>query len=166
MQHLNDETALRYIEMLRKKAKILLFTNDIWPVDRVNVKIDNGGWRAIRLDLAPFSMAGGSILMWDVYDNAGCNRKSTFILYGENGCPVDLLFNKKPRFKFTIVACARWENNYIAEWLNYYRAIGFDHVFLYCNDDDPTALFEKVLPFTLGLNPFVTFRFYPIRGNN
>jgi hypothetical protein len=70
----------------------------------------------------------------------------------------------KRKYQYSVVACARWETQYITEWLNYYRAIGFDHVFLYCNDDDPTELFEKVLPFTQGLNPFVTFRFYPHQG--
>lgn len=68
------------------------------------------------------------------------------------------------RFRFSIVACARWESRFITEWLNYYRALGFEHVFLYCNDDDPRELYDKVLPFTQGESPFVTFRFYPIQG--
>ncbi len=68
------------------------------------------------------------------------------------------------RHKFSIVACARWETPYIVEWLNYYRALGFDHVYLYCNDDDPVALYEAVLPFTQGPAPFVTFRYYPHQG--
>lgn len=67
-------------------------------------------------------------------------------------------------YKFSIVACARWESLYIVEWLNYYRTIGYDHVFLYCNDDDPSDLYEKVLPFISGERPFVTFRFYPYQG--
>lgn len=70
---------------------------------------------------------------------------------------------KKP-FEYAIAACARWESKFIVEWLNYYRAIGFDHVFLYCNDDDPTELYEKVLPYTLGEAPFVTFRYFPVQG--
>lgn len=70
----------------------------------------------------------------------------------------------KSRNKFTIVACARWESPYIIEWINYYRKIGFDRIFLYCNDDNPTELYEKLLPFTQGNNPFVTFRFYPDQG--
>ncbi len=70
----------------------------------------------------------------------------------------------EPEFQHAIIACARWESPYIVEWLNYYRLLGFDHVFLYCNDDDPAALFELVLPFTLGPQPFVTFRFHPVQG--
>ncbi len=68
------------------------------------------------------------------------------------------------KHKFSIVACARWESPYIVEWLNYYRVLGFDHVYLYCNDDDPTEFYEKVLPFTQGPEPFVTFRYYPHQG--
>ncbi len=69
-----------------------------------------------------------------------------------------------PEHRFVIAACARWEAGYVVEWLNYHRAIGFDHVYLYCNDDSPHALFESVLPFTQGNSPFVTFRFFPRQG--
>jgi hypothetical protein len=68
------------------------------------------------------------------------------------------------KYKFSIVACARWESPYIVEWLNYYRAIGFDHVFLYCNDEEPYGLYEKVLPFVDCEEPFVTFHYYPHQG--
>jgi hypothetical protein len=69
------------------------------------------------------------------------------------------------KYRFSIVACARWETPYIVEWLNYYRAIGFDHVFLYCNDDDPTELFEAVLPFIVQDSPFVTFAHHARQGD-
>ncbi len=68
------------------------------------------------------------------------------------------------KYRFSVVACARWESPFIVEWLNYYRSIGFDHVFLYCNDDDPRELYGKCLPFVLGNDPFVTFRHYPVQG--
>jgi hypothetical protein len=68
------------------------------------------------------------------------------------------------KYRYAIVACARWEDRYIVEWLTYYQILGFDHVFLYCNDDDPGPLYLKVLPFTLGAHPFVTFRYYPHQG--
>ena len=63
-----------------------------------------------------------------------------------------------------MVAAARWETPYAPEWLAYHRAIGFDHVYLTCNDDDPAALWEAVLPFTAGSDPFVTFIHHPWRG--
>jgi glycosyltransferase involved in cell wall biosynthesis len=68
------------------------------------------------------------------------------------------------KYRYAVAACARWETPYIVEWLNYYRAIGFGHVFLYCNDDDPAELYERVLPFTQGPQPFVTFRYHPHQG--
>jgi glycosyltransferase involved in cell wall biosynthesis len=70
----------------------------------------------------------------------------------------------KPKYRFSIAACARWETRYIVEWLEYHRAIGFDHVFLYCNDDDPAELFEEVAAFTQGARPFVTFTHHAAQG--
>ncbi|MDE2581145.1 MAG: glycosyltransferase family 2 protein, partial [Rhodospirillales bacterium] len=63
-----------------------------------------------------------------------------------------------------ILACARDEAATIAEWLAWHRAVGFGHVFLYCNDDDPAALFDAVRPFLGGPEPFVTFHHYPVQG--
>lgn len=69
-----------------------------------------------------------------------------------------------PKYRFSIAACARWETAYIVEWLNYHRSIGFDHVFLYCNDDDPAELRQKVSAFTKAPAPFVTFRHHVAQG--
>jgi hypothetical protein len=69
-----------------------------------------------------------------------------------------------PKYRFALAACARWETPYITEWLNYHRAIGFEHVFLYCNDDDPDEFYAEVLPFTEGVAPFVTFNHHPGQG--
>ena len=68
------------------------------------------------------------------------------------------------KHRYAICACARWETPYIVEWLDYYRALGFDHVYLYCNDDDPGPFYAAVLPFTQGPAPFVTFRYHPHQG--
>jgi hypothetical protein len=62
------------------------------------------------------------------------------------------------------VACARWETAHITEWLVYHASIGFDHVYLYCNDDDPAELYAEVLPFLAGPAPFVTFLHFPFKG--
>jgi hypothetical protein len=64
--------------------------------------------------------------------------------------------------RISIIACARWETPYISEWLLYHRAIGFDHVYLCCNDDDPAELYREVLPFVL--SGFVTFWHLPYQG--
>ena len=65
---------------------------------------------------------------------------------------------------FSIVTTARWETDSIVEWLLYHRSVGFDHVYLYCNDDDPAPLYEKVRPFAEGDAPFVTFRHFGLQG--
>jgi hypothetical protein len=65
---------------------------------------------------------------------------------------------------FSLVACARWEEMQIQEWLEYHKSIGFDHVYLYSNDEDPARLFRAVAPYTYGAEPFVTFRHWPCVG--
>lgn len=69
-----------------------------------------------------------------------------------------------PKYTASIMACARWETQYITEWLLYHRSIGFDHVYLYCNDDDPADLYGEILPFCSGEAPFVTFHHFPYQG--
>jgi hypothetical protein len=69
-----------------------------------------------------------------------------------------------PKFKFVIAACARWEERDIVEWVEYHRMIGFDHIYVYSNDDDPMVLHGVLLPYLLGDNPFVTYRHWPRVG--
>lgn len=71
---------------------------------------------------------------------------------------------RPPLFRFSLMACARWEQQYIEEWLLYHRSIGFEHVYLYCNDDDPSVLYRKVMPFVESDSPFVTFVHYKYQG--
>jgi Glycosyltransferase family 92/F5/8 type C domain len=69
-----------------------------------------------------------------------------------------------PQYRFSLVACARWEETHIQEWIEYHKSIGFDHVYLYSNDDDPTPLFRAIAPYAYGPDPFVTFRHWPEVG--
>ncbi|GFE95834.1 hypothetical protein DmGdi_09070 [Gluconobacter sp. Gdi] len=69
-----------------------------------------------------------------------------------------------PKHKFSLVTTVRWETPYILEWLTYHFSIGFDHVYIYCNDDDPAELYNEILPLTVGQNPKVTFVHYGIVG--
>ena len=68
------------------------------------------------------------------------------------------------KYKHAILNTSRWETATIVEWLNYYLSIGFDHAYIYCNDDDPTAMFERLLPFIDCDCPFVTFHHMPYQG--
>jgi len=69
-----------------------------------------------------------------------------------------------PKHKFSLVACARWEDEHVLEWLDYHKAIGFDHVYLWSNDDDPAALRRAVEPHLGDQHPFVTFNHWPAVG--
>lgn len=69
------------------------------------------------------------------------------------------------KHKYALLACARWESPYIAEWLSYYQSIGYDHAYLYCNDDDPSEFYEAISPFTRGKSPFVTYHHGPVQGS-
>ncbi|MBS0642746.1 MAG: glycosyltransferase family 2 protein [Proteobacteria bacterium] len=69
-----------------------------------------------------------------------------------------------PRYRYSLVACARWEETQIQEWVEYHRSIGFDHIYLYSNDDDPAALYRAVAAYVHGPRPYVTFRHWPKAG--
>src|SRR4051812_24345550 len=69
-----------------------------------------------------------------------------------------------PKHRFCLVACARWEEMHIQEWVEYHKSIGFDHIYLYSNDDDPLPLFNAIAPYAYGPDPFITFRHWPRAG--
>jgi Glycosyl transferase family 2/F5/8 type C domain len=68
------------------------------------------------------------------------------------------------KYEFSLVACARWEEDSIQEWVEYHKSIGFGHIYLYSNDDDPIPLFRAVAPYVHGKDPFVTFLHWPHAG--
>lgn len=68
------------------------------------------------------------------------------------------------RRKFSLVACARWEENDIVEWIEYHRAIGIEHFYIYSNDDTPTTLFKVLAPYIFCKDPIVTYRHWPFAG--
>ena len=69
------------------------------------------------------------------------------------------------KYKYSIMTCCRWEYNNISEWISFYKEIGFDHIYIYCNDDDPRDLYTNCLPFISEENSFVTFVYYAEVGN-
>lgn len=63
----------------------------------------------------------------------------------------------------SIVACAANEDLYINEWISYHLRLGFDHIYLYCNDKNPDKLYKTVLPWIdLGC---LTFHHHGIPGD-
>ncbi len=71
---------------------------------------------------------------------------------------------RAPRYKFVLMASARWESEDIVEWAAYHRAIGFEHIYLYGNDDDPWPLQKRLLPYLAGPDPFITYTHWPETG--
>lgn len=47
--------------------------------------------------------------------------------------------------KLALCAIGKCENNYIREWIEHYKQIGFDHIFLYDNNDLEGECFEEVI---------------------
>lgn len=70
----------------------------------------------------------------------------------------------QPRHKYSLVACARWETNDIVEWIEYHRAVGFEHFYIYSNDDSPIPLLKVLTPYLLRDDPCVTYRHWPVAG--
>lgn len=68
------------------------------------------------------------------------------------------------RYQHAVLNTSRWEADTITEWLYYYKSIGFDHVYIYCNDDDPLEMYERILHFIECEDPFVTFHHMPFQG--
>lgn len=56
--------------------------------------------------------------------------------------------------RYSIVAWVPLGTHRIMDWLNYCRAIGFDHIFLYFREDN--ELQQQLLPYSMGNAPFVT----------
>jgi hypothetical protein len=69
-----------------------------------------------------------------------------------------------PKYKYSLVVCARWEENDIFEWIEYHKSLGFDHIYIYSNDDEPRSLFKQLTPYLYGQDPYVTYRYWPNVG--
>jgi SAM-dependent methyltransferase len=83
LQHISLELCIQYLEKLKNKAKYLLITNDINPVERVNIQIQTGGWRPVHINLPPFNYKSAIACSWYVHDALGSHQKATYLLYGD-----------------------------------------------------------------------------------
>jgi hypothetical protein len=66
--------------------------------------------------------------------------------------------------RISICACARWEEQYITEWIEYHLSVGFDHFYIYSNNDNYATLAEVLLPYIARPNPIVTYIHCPEIG--
>lgn len=84
--------------------------------------------------------------------------------------PLGLLHNNgewpESKYNLSIIASASIENLNIIEWISYHQALGIDHIYLYCTDNDPTDLYRLIMSFTLGKKPFITFHHYRFSNTN
>ncbi len=67
-------------------------------------------------------------------------------------------------YSHAICSCARMEEQSIIEWINYHSNIGFQHFFIYGNDDDYRVLIETLYPILLGSRSVLTFIHCPDKG--
>ena len=67
-------------------------------------------------------------------------------------------------YRYSIIACARWETPYIGEWIAYHKAVGFQRIYLCCNDDDPAEMKAAVAAAITDCKDLVSFTHFPEQG--
>jgi len=85
LQHLSNELIRQHVEILVRRFRYLLFTNDYTPEDRVNLPIADGDFRPVRLDRAPLDYGATSIFEWELFWTAGgrvASRKLVQLILG------------------------------------------------------------------------------------
>jgi hypothetical protein len=68
------------------------------------------------------------------------------------------------KYKHVVLNTSRWESATICEWVDYYALLGFEHIYIYCNDDDPTEMYSTLIKYIDCRDPFVTFHHMPYQG--
>lgn len=66
LQHLPVAQVRRYLSIFRRLYRHILITNDVWPDTNLNVDIEPGQCRPVRIDLAPFNEASSVLLTWEI----------------------------------------------------------------------------------------------------
>ena len=61
--------------------------------------------------------------------------------------------------KVALICCGRLENRYAIEFIEYYKELGFDHIYIIDNNHDGEEYFEDILQFLIDKN-FVTIYNY------
>lgn len=61
------------------------------------------------------------------------------------------------KHKYALVVCARWEKDHIIEWIAYHKIIGFNHIYIYSNDDDPSELYRIIKPIQITSPQLITY---------
>lgn len=83
LQHLPLLDVQEFLAFFRSSYGFSFVTNDVFPDQWTNTDIPHGGARAIRLDLAPFSLIAPVLLRWEVNDGGQKWIKTTNLLVSE-----------------------------------------------------------------------------------
>jgi len=87
-QHLPNELIRGYLDLFKRRARLLLITNDDWPAeDRLNADIEQGGWRPVLLSREPFLEMAPVVLSWTLeWGGWKPTRKATSLIIGGVDC--------------------------------------------------------------------------------
>jgi trans-aconitate methyltransferase len=80
LQHLPNDDAMHLLSMFKAAAPLSLVVNDIVPNENTNGAIERGGYRAVRLDQAPFNETCETLHEWESTDFGVFCRKRAVIL--------------------------------------------------------------------------------------
>ena len=79
--------------------------------------------------IKPFNSKSDSYFIVSLFGNIYHNYLNLFLktMYNNNN-------------EYVICCCAKNEQHYISEWVDYHLKLGFDHIYIYNNDDDQSIL--------------------------
>ena len=96
LQHLPIVEVRRYLELFKALYRNIVITNDVWPEANLNVDIEPGQCRPLRLDLPPFDEALDILLTWEVNAYGSSSTKQTCLLRGvRTSPPQSLILNDR-----------------------------------------------------------------------
>ncbi|MCU4161321.1 glycosyltransferase family 2 protein [Acidiphilium sp. AL] len=125
-----------------------LFKGDIWAEVAMP---DLLAWREHRNAAASSGIRPAMPQEWDFLATAGQHGYPASFPHIVNSFARRAI---KPRRSACVVATARNEGIYLVEWIAYHRAIGFEHIFIYSNDNDDGS--DKLLE-ALARNGVITW---------
>jgi SAM-dependent methyltransferase len=97
LQHLPVHQVRRYLAVFKQLSKHALITNDVWPDANLNIDIEPGQCRPLRLDLPPFSERFDVLLTWEVNAYGSSSTKQTCHLRGSGGVrPQHIVLEDRP----------------------------------------------------------------------
>lgn len=87
LQHLPTEDVLHYLAMFKELFSYMLIFNASTPPDNLNGPIEHGGFRPLRLDLAPFNETVEIVDEWDGSHSGAAHDEQVCLLRGKRRQP-------------------------------------------------------------------------------